>query len=510
MEAYLSTLISFCRNNTTNTVFYPVVGLLIALFFLGRLISTIKRLPPGPRRLPVIGNVLQMPTVRPWETYSRWAKELNTEVLYLNVLGFPIVILDTAQAARDLLDKRGSLYSDRPCFPFFDLMGWSWAVQFMGYGEKFRRHRKPLQMHLAQSSVSAYWPIQRTEVRLLLKDLIRRPEDFVKHIEHAAAGMTITMLYGLRRGSERSSIIHIADEATNSLVAAGNFGDHLVDFFPILRHVPEWVPGAGFQKQAKEWRILCDNMVNLPFEMVKRQFVAGSPPNCLVSRLLGIQANGEDPDMTDYLIKSTAGVIYLGGADTTLSALYTFFLAMSVYPEVQKQAQEEIDTICLKKRLPEITDRDLMPYLDGLMRELFRWNPTTPLGVPHSVSENDVYGGLFIPKGSTVMANIWSICHDPVVYPEPYKFNPGRYLDDNGALDPNILDPRTVTFGFGRRRCPGRFLGESAVWTTVANILATFNISKATDPSGQEIEPSLEFTTGLSTKGPEMHHKASF
>ena len=85
----------------------------------------------------------------------------------------------------------------------------------------------------------------------------------------------------------------------------------------------------------------------------------------------------------------------------------SFLLAMTMYPEVQRKIQAELDSVVGTDRLPTFADRDSLPYLATTMKEIIRWGPTTPLGAPHCVEQDDVHNGYFIPKGSIIMANIW-------------------------------------------------------------------------------------------------------
>ncbi|KAJ7167432.1 hypothetical protein C8R43DRAFT_818738, partial [Mycena crocata] len=88
--------------------------LLIALYFyfLRRNRSRLP-LPPGPRKLPLVGNLLDMPSTFEWLTYMEWSKKYDSDVLYLNVAGTSIIVLSSAEAANELLEKRASVYSDR-------------------------------------------------------------------------------------------------------------------------------------------------------------------------------------------------------------------------------------------------------------------------------------------------------------------------------------------------------------------------------------------------------------
>jgi cytochrome P450 len=85
----------------------------------------------------------------------------------------------------------------------------------------------------------------------------------------------------------------------------------------------------------------------------------------------------------------------------------TFFSVMASNPRVQKAGQAEVDRITGGHRFPEFSDRPNMPYIDAIVREVFRYGIVVPLSVPHVSTADDIYNGWFIPKGSIVMSNIW-------------------------------------------------------------------------------------------------------
>lgn len=91
----------------------------------------------------------------------------------------------------------------------------------------------------------------------------------------------------------------------------------------------------------------------------------------------------------------------------TVSATYSFFLAMTLHPEVQKKAQDEIDRVVGSDRFPSFSDRANLPYVDAIVKEVLRWNPVAPLSLPHTTIEDDMFEGYYIPKGTIVLANIW-------------------------------------------------------------------------------------------------------
>ncbi len=86
-----------------------------------------------------------------------------------------------------------------------------------------------------------------------------------------------------------------------------------------------------------------------------------------------------------------------------------FFLAMALHPEVQKKAQQELDAVVGTERLPDFSDRPSLPYVTAIAKELLRWHPAAPTGVPHRSIADDEYNGHFIPGGSTIFVNIWCV-----------------------------------------------------------------------------------------------------
>ena len=127
-----------------------------------------------------------------------------------------------------------------------------------------------------------------------------------------------------------------------------------------------------------------------------------------------------------------------------------FIFAMVVYPGAMKKAQEELDRVVGKGELPDFSHKDSLPYIDALIKELLRWSPPVPLSSPNRAMQDDVYRGYFIPRGATVIQNVWAISRDPNVYPNPDVFNPDRFLKD-GKINPLVFNPEDRIFGAGRR-----------------------------------------------------------
>ncbi|KAF8191999.1 cytochrome P450 [Mycena galopus ATCC 62051] len=470
----------FCASLAFGLGFYHILSL--------RNRSTLP-LPPGPRKLPLVGNLLDIPADRAWEKYMEWSKEYNSDIIHLNIAGQSVIVLSSLEVAEALLEKRSNLYSDRSHFPMVvDLMGWDFNV-----GDTWRKNRRLLRKGFTPA---IYRPLGLVATRKLLGRLLDTPDAFCAHLRQMAGEIIMSMAYGIDVLPSDDPYVTLAEKSVHSMVVA--FVErYLVDMFPALKYVPKWFPGADFRRKAEEWKKLARAMVDVPYTETKRQVDCGTAPRSFTSDALHtLRRSDGSIYYGEEEIKASAGTMFGAGADTTVSSLSTFFLAMLDNPEAQRKAQTEIDAVTGGKYLPDFDDEVAMPYVSALVMEVLRWKNVTPIGVPHFLATEDEYRGYRLPAGSIVIGSTWAILHDELMYPDPYAFKPECFLLD-GKLNPAVKDPECAAFGFGRRICPGRDMARSSIWITVVSILATFNIDKAVDEAGHVIEPTFEYLTAL-------------
>lgn len=271
----------------------------------------------------------------------------------------------------------------------------------------------------------------------------------------------------------------------------------VVDILPCLRYLPSWLPGMGFKTTAQEWRKINHQVADVPYNFAEKQLKKGENRSSYVSKKIleetGFGTREIDPDVEE-VIKWSAAIIYGGGADTTAATISAFFLAMAMFPDVQKTAQREIDTVVGSDRLPGVQDQENLPYISALIKETLRWFPLTPMGVGHLTDDEVHYEGYVIPKHSVILPATWWLHHDPEVYSNPDAFEPERFLPPREELD-----PRQTAFGYGRRTCPGRFLADVTLFLTLSRVLSVFTIRTATDALGKPIEVQRQFLPGLVT-----------
>ncbi|KAI0066963.1 cytochrome P450 [Artomyces pyxidatus] len=451
-------------------------------------------LPPSPKALPILGNLLDLASGEVYVKTRDWSRELGDDVISLNIMGNTMVVLNSAQAVADIFDKRGSNYSDRPDLPMIvDLMGWDWTFALMRYGPRWKEHRRVFHSHF-NHNMHEHRHIQIDISRELLSLLLKTPEKWLDHLRHYTAHIIMKRVYGHTVVDDQDPYVRLVEKASQSTSEAAVPGAFLVDLFPSLKYVPEWMPGAGFKRKAREWRKLSQAMINVPYDMVKEKFEKGNAEPSFVSTCLEqnntAKVAGKGEILTEELIKDTAAVSYAAGNVSTLTA---FVLAMTLYPEAQKRAQIELDRVLgAGERLPTFADKDDLPYVAALVKEVLRWIPVLPLAVPHRAVADDQYKGYHIPAGATVMGNTWAILHNEEVFPDPERFRPERFIENERLPDP----ADSGVFGFGRRACAGKGMALDTIWIAIASVLAVYDISKAVDERGNIITPEKRLVPG--------------
>ncbi|PHH77305.1 hypothetical protein CDD82_3571 [Ophiocordyceps australis] len=487
---------------TTSALLSVVVAGLV-LLAIRAAVSTLPRpsnsppLPPGPPAEPILGHLRVIPSYSPEYAYMKWSQEYGSDILSFKVLGQPIVVLNSVRAATDLLDKRGANYCDRPRFVLFEVMGWGKTLTFLPWGPDFRIHRRILQKSFQRSSIVKYQALQEHEAALLLKGVLANPAQWENIFRRFATAIVLGIGFGINVDSPDNPFIKVAADASYALGHGGAPAGTPVDFFPFLKSLPRFCHDRSL-KFANDWRWAIYNLHDKPFEVVlaldQRDRAQSLIKDMLDQRQHQLD-KGENPELSHDDIKGAAGAVFAAGQDTTCATLIVFVLNMVLHPEVQAKAQQLLDKVVGRQRLPNFEDRPQLLYIDYILQETLRWCPVSPIGIPHRSLQDDVYNGYLIPKGSFVYANARAMTHDASTYTNPDDFNPDRYvpLHQGGPGEPYPIGQ----FGYGRRICIGKHLAEASVWIVIASLLSTMNINKTKDANGKSVEPRIELTNGL-------------
>ncbi|KAI5119695.1 hypothetical protein M0805_003580 [Coniferiporia weirii] len=468
--------------------------------------------PLSPPSDPFLGHLrIIVSSASPWILFTELGKRLG-DIIYVSIVGRPMIVLNTAEAARDLMEKRSANYSGRPFSILHgQMIGWGNMLAFSDRSDRFRIQRRFMHQYLNSRASASLHPIQTEQVRTLVRNLSVSPRNFHEHVGRFSSASVVKLTYGHDILSDNDEFINLATVATARGTAAGTPGMTPVDLFPFIRLIPSWFPGANFKREAKITYDLSVKMIDDPYNKVKEERASGmAQPSLMNSLLENYERSGINDADHEVNMKFAGGTMYGAGVETSEIVIMTFFLMMVHNPEVAKRAQAEIDVVVGSYQLPAFVNRRDLPYVDCILKEVFRINPPLPLGLPHQSAEEDVYRGKTILAGSMIMPNVWQMMRDERYYSDPEKFYPERFLAKTKspvnshvhALNTfNANDPSSLVFGFGRRICPGRFFADAGAWLAIVNILAVFDILPPIDPNtGKERLPPIEYITGLTSK----------
>ncbi|KIM28401.1 hypothetical protein M408DRAFT_140803 [Serendipita vermifera MAFF 305830] len=438
-------------------------------------------LPPGPKPDFLIGNVRQLPTTRMNEGFCTWARTYG-DMVHANIPGMRMVILNSYEVVQDVLMKRPNTTAERNNgYMFLNIMELNWFLTNLHPGPKHAEIRKMLRRAIGPQRVGHHDPsIEKSAAALMLS--LHASEGSPAHVITSEVGRLVTTItYGdeiWKTMGEDMTAWNVEEmEYVNEALA--NFWP--VDVLHFLRFIPSWVPGIRFKKIGDRSRWLSHQIRFKPFEKVQELHNRGDLGYSIATDL--IEEFGTTENARDAL-----AVLYLGGADTTSTAILAFCHALFLFPSVAKKIHDEIVTVTEGMRLPVPKDRARLPYTEAAWKESFRWKTWFPIGVPHVNTRDEIVNGFLVPTGSLIMSNNEFILMDPRVWGDPETFRPERFLEPGADHLPN---PLTVIFGFGMRVCPGLYLADRIGFDFSACMAALFSLvplegKKVPDPNTVE------------------------
>jgi len=420
---------------------------------------------------------------------------------YYNILGHHTVVINTQKVASELLDRRGAKYQDRPRFVLFEELGWGLTLTFLPFGNRFKLHRSSLQTNFTKSSVVNYQPIQEDEVRKAVARLLDKPDNSEFIMRRFATAVVLRIGFGVNIESDDDPYIRISADAGAATGEGGDPGASLVDHMPILRHVPSFLNFSVPLRHARRMRWAIKRLHDVPFAAVMKEFHAGKANPSFAHTLLTKYHDNEKKGVENKLeirdIQGMSAAVFIAGSNTTLATLRVALFNLINNLHVLEKARNELDRVVGHDRLPSLADRPKLKYLEYIVEETTRWRPLSPVGIPHKSIEDDIYEGMYIPKGTLVYYNTYAFSKDASVYQDPDKFEPERFIPvkEGGRGEPYLSGP----FGFGRRICVGRHLAHASVVSMLATIISTMDISAPLGKDGKPTKQVLECSTGLSS-----------
>jgi len=345
-----------------------ILGLLGAAIVARLILSLLRRppqpLPPGPKPAPLIGNIHQLPKSLQWLHLYHWSKKYGP-VMHLSMAGQPLIILSTHQAAHDLLSKRSARYSDRPRMVMAgELVTKGMHMLLRPYDDRYRLHQRMEAPLLTLRAASSYRPLQDMESRQLLFDVLgewdefgEKGVDFHHHHERAMASTIYCLNYGYRLKTGYEQEIMDGKKVQAEFARTGQVGAYIVDSFPSLNRLPRFLA---------PWKREAEGLYEL-----ERHLHVGNLEKGLGSRGWNfskyMRGSVEGRDMPTEELAFDLGILADAGLDTSTVALDWFIVAwITCGAQWVKRAQNLLDEVVGRDRLPTFEDRPKLAYIDAI------------------------------------------------------------------------------------------------------------------------------------------------
>ncbi|XP_073125078.1 cytochrome P450 83B1-like [Henckelia pumila] len=489
-----------------NTMYFLLLALSFSIIFLFNLFrpnksnntttTTTARLPPGPKGLPLIGNLHEFDPKHP----HLWLYGLSKKYGPLMRMKFgsrPAIVISSARVAKLALKNNDLAFSGRPSLIGFQKYSYDGRdITLSSYNETWREMRKLSLIHLfSVKQVVSFRPIRKDEVSTMIQEMNENSgSSQVINLSRAAFFLTnrIICRAGLGKKYDEMGKRRFDEflKETQKLCVAFFFGD----YFPSLG----WIDNLTGMKSRleKNYRDL-DNIYQ---ETIEDHLDPNRPESMrgdildLLIQLKQDQQASPVPIQWEN-VKGILMNVFIAGTDTSASVIVWTMTALIKKPEVMKKAQEEVRNALGNKGTVDEDDIQNLTYLKAIIKEALRLFPPTPLSVPRETMQKCTIDGYEIPEKTTVYVNVHAIGLDPEYWENPTEFLPDRFL--NSTIDYRGHDFGLLPFGSGRRGCPGMNLGIATVELALANLLYSFDWEL---PSGMKKEDiDTEVSPGITS-----------
>ncbi|XP_022983757.1 cytochrome P450 98A2 [Cucurbita maxima] len=450
------------------------------------------KLPPGPRPLPVVGNLYDVKPVR-FRCYADWAKQYGPiiSVWFGSTLN---VVVSNTELARAVLKEHDQSLADRhrtrSAAKFSrDGKDLIWA----DYGPHYVKVRKVCTIELfSPKRLESLRPIREDEVSAMVEDIFKlctSPEKSGKSVKvrEFLGAVSFNNITRLAFGKRFVNSDGVMDEQGLEFKAIVANGLKLGASLAMAEHIPwlRWMfplEEEAFAKHGARRDRLTRAIME---EHTKARNQSGNVKNHFVDALLTLQ---DKYDLSEDTIIGLLWDMITAGMDTTAISVEWAMAEIVRNPRVQKKVQEELDNAVGVDRIMTENDFSNLPYLQCVVKEAMRLHPPTPLMLPHRSNANVKIGGYDIPKGSNVHVNVWAVARDPAVWKNAEEFRPERFLEED--VDMKGHDLRLLPFGAGRRVCPGAQLGINLVTSMLGHLLHHFEWTPSPGMKAEEIDMS--------------------
>ncbi|KAJ8618949.1 hypothetical protein MRB53_015135 [Persea americana] len=447
--------------------------------------------PPGPPRLPLIGNMHQI--LKEGDPFHITVNKLAQGYGPIMTVWFgtrqPTIIVSNHDLVWEVLVSKSPDYAAREIASMFKSGTADYStIVTSDAGPHWHSLRRGLQNGaIGPLCLSVQAPLQESDMAQMINDMIKEANlngGVVKPFHHIRRA-TIKLLARLCFGSDFSDEDF---EATMDVMVdeALKYSDdaRILDTFPPARFLPS-VRRVIMKMEKLKLRVE---------ECIGHHLASPPPPNCYAHFLLSQNFP------RGVTISSIFEVFILGLDSTGSTTMWALGLLVQNQEAQQKLYQEIRDhATCTEKGIVKVEEARNLEYLQAVVKETMRMKPIAPLAVPHKAARDTTLGGLHVAEGTTVMVNLYALHYDPKVWDEPERFKPERFMESSKEFLGKRGQYSFLPFGAGMRACAGMEVGKLQLPFAVSNLVNAFHWSNAVESEEPNLGEDFSFILAMKT-----------
>uniref|UniRef100_A0A8C2WHH9 Cytochrome P450 2K1-like n=1 Tax=Cyclopterus lumpus TaxID=8103 RepID=A0A8C2WHH9_CYCLU len=471
----------------STTALLGTVGILLVLYIFFPNFDHQRKEPPGPRPLPVVGNLLQLDLKSLHSSLYELSKKYGS-VFTVCFGPQKMVVLAGYKTVKQALVNYGVEFGDRLINPRDNDVTQLPVYLLFANGELWKEMRRFALSNLRDYGMGKKAAEEKIieEIQYLLQEFEShegKPFSVTKSINYAVSNIISAIIYGSRFDYSDAQFQQMVNRANETIQLSGTPSVQVPLFYNMFN-----VLFSIQLQQLKQMKLLIKRLQ----ETLNVEMCRG-----FVDSFLAHKRKLEDSGMTEsyYTIEilvTTVGNLFAAGTDTTGTTLRWGLLFMAKYPHIQDQVQEELSRV-VGSRQVRAEDRMILPFTDAVIHETQRLANILPIALPHVTTTDVTFQGFFIKKGTPVIPLLTSVLWDETEWEKPQVFNPAHFLDKDGKF---VKRDAFMPFSAGRRACLGESLARMELFLFFTSLLQRFRFTPPPGVKEEELDltPALGFT----------------